>query len=75
MRLIGATGCDSVGSPGTDREDPPAGRAPVRVPASVAGGAAGATGRCGWFCFCGASGTSGRADGLGAVTGLEAAPF
>ena len=37
---------------------------PLAAPAAgtAAGGVAWAAGRCGWFCFWGASGTSGRAE-------------
>jgi len=42
--------------------------------ACIAERAAGAVGRCGRFCFWGATGTSGSAEGLGAVTTLDGVP-
>ena len=60
---------------GADAVEPDHNSTDDQTPIEGADAAAGATGRCGWFCFCGATGTSGRADGLGAVTGLEAAAF
>lgn len=71
IRLIGATGC----CPGCAVCDVLGAAAVLGlVVGGAVGGGACTTGLCGWFCFWGASGTSGRAEALGAVTTLGAVP-